>query len=76
MYDCTSKIKPYCNSNNDGNRFYRSCVGDITEYRLNSFETLKDMVDKNNLTNKHYSLKLDIEGAEMVALRHFPTSYL
>ena len=76
MYDCTSKIKPPCATNDDKNRFYHTCAGDVTEYQMHSFETLKDMVDRNNLTHKRISLKIDIEGAEMVALRHFPTEYL
>ena len=34
------------------------------------------MIDRNGLKGKPISLKMDIEGAEMVALRYFPTSYL
>ena len=34
------------------------------------------MVDRNNLTDKRWTLKIDIEGGEFVAFRHFPTSYL
>ena len=37
MYDCTSQIKPPCETNDGKSKFYRSCVGDITEYQMHSF---------------------------------------
>jgi hypothetical protein len=40
------------------------------------FYSLKDIVDSHHLTNKHVTMKIDIEGAEWPGFRAFPIEYL
>ena len=40
------------------------CLGDRSEWgELNNFGSLKDLIDSNDLKEKHITIKIDIEGA-------------
>jgi hypothetical protein len=52
--------------------FTAACLGDKSEKASNQFYSLKDIIDSRNLTGKHVTMKIDIEGAEWPGLRAFP----
>jgi hypothetical protein len=64
QYDCTNTYAPTCKSNQGMNSFESACLSERTEKANNvMFNSLKDMVDSRNLTGKHVTMKIDIEGA-------------
>ena len=77
QYDCTDPKAPQCDKNGGSDRFYHECVGEKTETDGKfTYITLEDMVKRHNLTGKHWSLKIDIEGAENQAFKYFPVKDL
>ena len=77
MYDCTNRNEPICNTNEGRSTFYPYCVGEKTENGgPNTYVSLQDMVKRHNLTNKHWILKIDIEGGENQAFKYFPVEEL
>lgn len=77
QYDCTNSYAPTCKTNQGLNSFESICLSDQTE-KVNSitFFSLVDMIRQRNLTGKHVSMKIDVEGAEWPSFRTFPISEL
>lgn len=75
QYDCTNQIAPQCPTG--FNSFHAICLGERAQRSNNlQFYSLKNMVDASNLTRKHITMKIDVQGAEWYGLRSFPLEYL
>ena len=76
-YDCTDPRRPPCGQNNGLNDFHDVCGGEKTEQAGKfTYKTFEDILKTHNLTNKHFTLKIDIEGGQYPTLRYFPLEAL
>lgn len=77
QFDCTNRVAPNCATNEGKNLFEPSCLSDYTEHNNQyQFYSLKDMLVLRNLTKKHVTMKIDVEGAEWPGFRSFPMADL
>lgn len=77
QYDCTDPRVPPCDANKNMNLFNLVCGAEKTEKVGNlTYKSFEDILKTHNLTRKHITLKIDIEGGEYPTLRYFPLEYL
>lgn len=73
QYDCTVEVAPACKTNNGADTFSQVCIGEATEKtNLYTYYTLWDILKLRGLVNKHIIIKIDTEGGEYHAFKHFP----
>ena len=77
QYDCTNPTAPTCSKDKKSANFYPICVGQVTgKGKQHTFMTLQDMVKRHDLTEKHWTLKIDIQGGQNQAFQNFPEEQL
>lgn len=73
QYDCTNPAVPVCEGGDPYQLFSYACIGEKTEKTdKDVFYTLKDIIRRHNLTQKHITLKIDCEGCEWSAFKNLP----
>ena len=61
QYDCTNGMQPSCDTNSNSNHFFSGCLGERTEKSpLHQFYSMKEMIDRSNLTGQNFILKMDV----------------
>jgi len=77
QYDCTDPKAPKCETNNNNNHFYGTCLGPVTMRENNrNHLSFMDMIKRHKLENKRLALKIDCEGCEYRGLQMVPVEVL
>ncbi len=72
-FECVNPTMTVCKGGDPYQLFSYACLGEKTEkIRNNVFYTLKDIIRRHNLTQKHITLKIDCQGCEWSAFKYFP----
>ena len=73
LYICSCEKDAGCRDNNNKTVVERVCLSEMSEVnREHTFTSVKDEIDKKGLKGRNIVLKMDVEGAEWMALKTLP----